>query len=143
MKTSAGIAIILKGEKILLAHPTNSAWMNTYSVPKGEINKGEDVVDAAIRETREETSIVVTKDKLDIDHPILIDYINKDKKLYKRLYIYRCLINDISELNIQSEVIPASLIDIKENDWAGFLNKEDASSKIFWRQKELLNLLIK
>ena len=65
MDKSAGIIIILNNKKVLLAHPTNSRWTNTYSFPKGGIEEGESQIDAAIREFKEETSIEVSIDKIE------------------------------------------------------------------------------
>ncbi len=49
MDKSAGIIIILNREKLLLSHPTNARWNNTYSFPKGHIEENESQIDAAIR----------------------------------------------------------------------------------------------
>jgi 8-oxo-dGTP pyrophosphatase MutT (NUDIX family) len=63
MKTSAGIFLFNKENKFLVEHPTNHD-PNFWSIPKGMVDEGEDLFDAAKRETLEETA-------LDID---TIDY---------------------------------------------------------------------
>src|ERR1017187_2463293 len=64
IKVSAGIVLILNGSKILLVHPSKAKWFGTYSVPKGGVNVGESDIDAALRELREETSLVVSKNMI-------------------------------------------------------------------------------
>jgi ADP-ribose pyrophosphatase YjhB (NUDIX family) len=53
LKISAGL-VIIQDNKILLGHPTGAKWTNTFSIPKGEVQEGESLFDAAFRETREE-----------------------------------------------------------------------------------------
>ena len=53
MKISAGIIIRYK-DSILLCHPTNAPWKDSYSFPKGLVEDDEDLIDAAIRECFEE-----------------------------------------------------------------------------------------
>lgn len=52
---SAGV-IVTDGERILLGHVTGSRH---WDIPKGKVDPGESVLDGAVRELREETSLVV------------------------------------------------------------------------------------
>ena len=142
MKISAGILIVLRNEKVLLCHPTNSNWNSTYSPPKGIVNGGERIIDAAIRETFEETSIVISENMISNKSPIEIDYV-KSGKVYKKVYLYRVDISSIDEIGIESEVIDKRLLQIDEIDWAGFLNKSESTSKIFKRLEGVLDTLWK
>lgn len=124
--------VIIQNNKILLVHPTNSKWKGTFSFPKGHLEKGENFLDAAIRETKEETGVEIdTKDITSGPH--FIDYVKKDK-IYKRVYYY-----------VVYPSIPISKKDFKlqkkEVDWAGFLSKKEAKKKILWRLKEILKYL--
>jgi ADP-ribose pyrophosphatase YjhB (NUDIX family) len=143
MKKSAGIIIILKGQKVLLCHPTNSRWFGTYSFPKGGLEKGETEIDAAIRELREESSVIIDKSKItNPNSPIIVDYINKKgEKKYKQLYLYTVYINDISEIGLDSEVIPKEKLQLSEIDWCGFLPKQEAKHRIFHRVVHLLDMI--
>lgn len=142
MRKSAGVIIVLNNDKMLLAHPSNSRWENSYSFPKGGIEKDETKLDAAIRELREETSVVVSVDQIkNIDEPIIVDYNDKKGDIYKRLYLYLVYINDISEVGLDSIIIPTENLQIEEVDWAGFLTKSEASDKIFYRCKHLLDII--
>lgn len=142
VKVSGGIILILNGRKILLVHPTKSKWYETYSVPKGGVNKGESEIDAAIRELREETSIVVSKEMIsNPNNPIIIEYKNKDGKKYKKLVLFRIDINDISEVGIKAESLGRDKLQLSEVNWCGFLDKKEAKLRIFHRMSSLLDLI--
>lgn len=142
MKKSAGIIIILNNNKVLLAHPSNSGWKNSFSFPKGGIEKGEKKIDAAIRELREETSVVVTIEQIDnVDEPIIVNYVDKKGELFKRLYLYTVHIDKLSDIGLTDFVIPEGNLQIEEVDWAGFLTKEEADDRIFYRCKHLLDII--
>jgi 8-oxo-dGTP pyrophosphatase MutT (NUDIX family) len=53
---ASGIFIINKDLNVLICHPTRHA-KNFWSIPKGKLDSGESLVDAAIRETYEECNI--------------------------------------------------------------------------------------
>ena len=132
MKISAGLAIIVKNN-ILLVHPTNANWSGTYSIPKGLVEDGEDLIDAAIRETYEEIGVSIEKRIVQPD-PIVIEYKSKNGKVYKKVYAFIVILGDTFD-------VPKEDLQLEEVDWAGFLNKDEAKDKIFWRFKELLNEL--
>jgi hypothetical protein len=69
--------------------------------------------------------------------PIVINYINK-KDLITRVYLYKVYINEISDIMLNSEIIPFDRLQLGEVDWAGFLTKEESMPKIFHRVKHLL-----
>ena len=142
MKKSAGVIIILNNNKILLSHATNARWEKTFSFPKGGIEKDEKKKDAAIRELLEETSIVITKEQIsNPDDAIIVNYVDKAGINYKRLYLYTVYIEDISEIGLESEIIPIENLQADELDWCGFLTKEEAKDKIFNRVEHLLDLI--
>lgn len=141
MKISAGICIIYNN-KILLCHPTNSSWLATYSPPKGGLNEFEDLLKAAIRETKEEIGINILDTLIsNTGSPIEIVYKNKLNRITKIVYIYTVYINNLSEINLTSEIIAKEQLQLEEVDWAGFLSKEEIEIKMFHRFLPLLNLL--
>ena len=85
VKISAGL-VVIQDNKILLVHPTNAPWWGTYSIPKGGIDKSEDPLDGAIRETFEETGIKIKRKH--IGEGGFIDYKNQKGKTYKRVYYF-------------------------------------------------------
>jgi ADP-ribose pyrophosphatase YjhB (NUDIX family) len=134
MKKSAGL-LIINDNKILLCHPTRGPWDRSYSIPKGNIEKGESILDAAIRETKEEVGLSINKDFVDEDKMEVIEYKNKKGKNYKLVYYFPIYVN------ISLENIPKEKLQLDEVDWAGFLNKEEAKNKIFWRFDPMLNYI--
>jgi ADP-ribose pyrophosphatase YjhB (NUDIX family) len=142
MKKSAGVIIILKGEKVLLCHPTNSLWFGTYSFPKGGLEEGESNLDAAIRELREETSVIVDKSQIsNLENPIVVTYENKKGTKYKIITLYTVHINSLSEIGLDSEVIPKERLQIEEIDWAGFIDKQEAELRIFHKTRSVLETI--
>lgn len=56
---AAGIFLVNNKKEVLICHPTNHP-VDVWSIPKGKVEKGEEPVDAAIRETYEETNVDLT-----------------------------------------------------------------------------------
>ncbi len=131
IKLTAGLAIIQNGT-ILLGHPTGSKWYGTYSIPKGEVEEGEDLLTAAIRETREEVGLTIDPKDVQDTEPRYVDYKDKSGKVYKRVYYF--IVNPSTP--ISSDALQP---DKKEIDWAGFILKDKAEQRIFWRLKPILD----
>ena len=133
VKIAAGL-VVIQNNKILLVHPTNSPWWGTYSIPKGGIDRKEDALAAAIRETEEETGIKIKKKHISSRNAGFIDYEDNKGKVYKRVYYF--IANPRKE--ITEDMFKPQM---KEVDWVGFLSKKEAKKRIFGRFKPLLKLL--
>lgn len=146
MKVSSGTAIIW-GKKILLCHPTNSSWKNTFSLPKGGVEPNESTIDAAIRETFEECGIVIDKSQVikkgegSILRPMVIEYVDKKGVKFKTCWVYVVQINDLSEIGLVSDVLDKSMLQMSEVDWAGFIDYGEGYVKIFHRFLPILDLI--
>lgn len=137
MDISSGIAIIYN-KKILLCHPTSLP----FSIPKGGVSENESIIDAAIRETKEEVGIDVSKSQIsNINDPIEVLYINKKGVLFKKVFVFILKIKNLSELGLDKEIIDNEMLQKSEVDWAGFMTKEESSEKIFYRFIPILNLI--
>jgi len=84
---AAGIFLVNKDGMLLVCHPTNHD-PNFWSIPKGKVEVGEALVDAAIRETYEETNIDLSACKgiLSLE---MQTYNNKKKVLHPFLVLER------------------------------------------------------
>ena len=133
VEESAGL-VVLHGKTMLLGHPTGQKWYGTYSIPKGRIEEGEDVVTAAIRETFEETGLQFAPYQIDPDDRGLIEYTDAKGDVYKRVHFFVVWLD---------EPIEPDSYDLgrEEIDWAGFLTLEEAEKRIFWRFRPLLDLI--
>ena len=134
MKISAGL-LLIKNNKILLGHPTNNKWFDTFTIPKGKVEKDESILDAAIRETSEEVGILIDRTLINENEQYLIEYKKENGNVYKQIYYY------IVYVNGYDEVLSTEQLQLKEIDYAAFYTKEDAENKIFWRLKTLLTHL--
>jgi len=135
MYKSAGL-VIIKNNKILLGHPTNGAWISSYTIPKGEIEDGENMVQAAIRETFEEVGIILPEERIPKEYHT-IEYKDKTGSVYKEVYYFIVNVKD----NEYPDILPKDQLQEAEIDWAGFLPLKEAEKKIFWRFKSILKNL--
>jgi 8-oxo-dGTP pyrophosphatase MutT (NUDIX family) len=59
MIVAAGLFLVRKDNKILVGHPTRHK-ATFWSIPKGKVEEGEENINAAIRETYEESNVDVS-----------------------------------------------------------------------------------
>lgn len=143
MVTSAGLAIIMQN-KILMCHPTGSRWYGTYSIPKGMVDEGESILDAAIRETKEEVGIIVKPFQINkgvyrIDYP-------ESRYGKKELYFYIVEVDDPSNIGMDGEVIDKSKFKpnkegVVEIDWAGFITFSEARKRASRPMQKVLDIV--
>ncbi len=134
---AAGIAIVW-GTKILLVHPTGASWQKrTIGIPKGSIEAGETELEAALRETFEETGITLTVDQLEPTiHSVTI---YSGKKPVGMIYYAICRISELSEIGLATDRVPKTQLQLEEVDWAGFIEISEAYEKMAYSQLIILD----
>jgi 8-oxo-dGTP pyrophosphatase MutT (NUDIX family) len=86
---AAGIFIVRKDGRLLVCHPTRHK-LDFWSIPKGKLDEGESPLQAAIRETYEETNIEFRQinPQLYTSYELApVNYGHKKKMLYPYLFI--------------------------------------------------------
>jgi putative (di)nucleoside polyphosphate hydrolase len=110
LRSGVGIVLLNKENKILVAKRIDNP-KNFWQMPQGGVDKDEDFFTAALRELKEETSIVSVKPIKEIeenltyilpDHLIGIIWKGKYKGQKQKWFIMR-FIGDDSEINIKTK----------------------------------------
>ena len=124
LRSGVGIIVLNKKNKVFVAKRIDNP-KNFWQMPQGGINKNEDFFTAALRELKEETSIVSVKlikeidDKFTYilpDHLIGIIWKGKFKGQIQKWFIMRFIGNE-SEINIKTkhpEFLDWKWIDLKD-----------------------------
>ena len=86
--------------------------------------------------------IYLSKDKIsNPEKPIEVIYYNKKKQVHKIVYLYLVTINNLSEIGLETEIVPTEQLQIEEVDWAGFLAADEIKEKSFHRFLTLTDLI--
>jgi putative (di)nucleoside polyphosphate hydrolase len=124
LRSGVGIIVLNKENKVFVAKRIDNP-KNFWQMPQGGINKNEDFFTAALRELKEETSIVSVKLMKEIDdkftyilpdHLIGIIWKGKFKGQVQKWFIMRFIGNE-SEINIKTkhpEFLDWKWIDLKD-----------------------------
>jgi 8-oxo-dGTP pyrophosphatase MutT (NUDIX family) len=135
----AGVAVVWNGH-ILLVHPTNASWRNSaLGIPKGHVEEGEEYIDAAVRELKEETGIEISTN--DLNQDMLSVPMYKGKEIEKMLLYFELHINSPSEIGMDSLKINKNKLQLTEIDWAGFVPIRDAYPLMHRNQLIILDRL--
>lgn len=132
--TSCGILFIFDN-KILLCHSTGAPWRGVNALhlpPKGQVEENESKEECASREVKEEIGITVLPSTL------------KNLKLLKiegtkNNYLFVMKLNSLSQINLDSIIIPKLKLQLKEIDYAKFYSKEEASKLLRGNWKKILD----
>lgn len=117
-KITAGI-IFHDGKKFLITKPTGK---NVWDIPKGCVEKDEDHLDAALRETQEETGIFGVNKKLIID--MGIRPYNNEKDIHVFIYYGNLDFIDINKCHCSSTFKNDKGEDVPEVDTYLFIQHE-------------------
>jgi len=110
----AGCIIEHDGEILLIRRASGKHQNNKWSVPGGKIDKGETEVDAAMRETFEETGIVIDAKKLDFIEKSYVRFTDFDFTYT----FYRCV--------LESKEKPKIILSTSEHSEYKWISPEDA-----------------
>lgn len=137
---SAGLAIICN-KKVLLMHTTGRADMHSYGIPKGGLEKSESNLEAAIRETQEESGIKVPKKLIDkTEHTFVV---TSRKYKYNKVVTYFIVqLEDISQIGLTDIKIPKKQLQLKEVDIAEFFDYRESIERIMISQAPVITLLL-
>ncbi len=150
MKRSAGILVYRKRSgcvDVLLVHPGGPFWIKrnegVWSIPKGEVEKGQDLLDNAIREFEEETGLVIEN----ADRRKIF-YLGEVKSKNKIVFVY-ALEKDfgenfiIGDNLIEVEWPPRSgrIVKFPEVDRVEYFDLAVAFDKLVDYQKKILEML--
>lgn len=128
MRITAGLLVTYRGQMLLVQqrYDNNKKY---FSIPKGGVFVNECYLDAAIRETTEETGITVDKKYIDLTPRLL----NVDNEQISRRLIY--FIANLPEDYILPQI---KIKDQEEVTWAGMISYEDAFMHIQRSQLPIL-----
>jgi 8-oxo-dGTP pyrophosphatase MutT (NUDIX family) len=142
MKTiAAGLFLVNKDGKLLVCHPTNHK-PDFWSIPKGKVDVGENIIDAAIRETYEETNLIVPKDCNFIELP-MVNY----KHGKKAIHGFLVLEEQNMSLNLMDVVlkcnsfVPLEMGEFPEMDNYKWVDLDEAKSIIHETQAQSIDII--
>lgn len=96
MTKTCGIFLINSLKELLLVHPTGSAPMDNWSIPKGLPEEGESEFTTALRELKEETGIILDLNQIHkVRRNPLITYPNRKKVLYSFIVFHKQSLREI------------------------------------------------
>ena len=76
---TAVFVVLEKDTHIFLLRRANTGWSDgLLTVPAGHVDKGDNVIESAIKETKEEAGVLITADDLELIHVdyLLDEYVN-------------------------------------------------------------------
>jgi predicted NUDIX family NTP pyrophosphohydrolase len=147
-QVSAGLLMyrIKEGDvEFFLVHPGGPLWARkdegVWSIPKGLVEEGEDILEAAKREFEEETGIKVNAGQFIPLSPVRL---KSGKKVYAWAFEGDCNPSDIESNTFQMQWPPGSgqMREFPEIDRAGWFGPEEAKQKLNPAQVPFIEELI-
>jgi predicted NUDIX family NTP pyrophosphohydrolase len=147
VKTSAGLLMYKydnKGElRVLIAHPGGPFWkgkdLDSWDIPKGQVKEGEDLLEAAKREFKEEIGIEAEGEFIDLG-----DIKRKDGSVVQIFAIkgeWNGLLMGSSYVSMEYPKGSGKIIKFPEMDKADFYTIEEARNKLYPSIKVFLDRL--
>lgn len=139
-RRSAGLAIVWKG-KVLLVHTTGRSFKKGYGIPKGGVEPNENDLEAAVRETFEETGLRIPLDLINKEPNTFV--VTSRKHKYNKVVSYFIVeLDSLSQVGLKRSKVPTSQLQVKEVDAARFFNSREAYTVTMKSQIDLLNRLV-
>jgi len=139
VRVTSGIVFIYRN-KIMLVHPSDRKWDNSFSYPKGKIDNGESIKDAAVRETEEEIGVKFPRKFL--SNKNLYRIVNRDEEfggLIKIDYYYLVKLDDnMFRKYFKQDIIKRKKLPHGELDWGGFMSSKQSKGRVKDRLKTIL-----
>lgn len=123
--------------KFLVCHPTRTRW-NNWSIPKGVMEKGEEVYQVCVRELDEETGIDVAKLNVVALHRLPTRKYQKQEKSLESFLL-------ITDTDLSKHKFTCNLVegkDFPENDKWKWVTPEEAVGIVHQTQAENLPLIV-
>jgi|GEM_PF-3114185 8-oxo-dGTP pyrophosphatase MutT (NUDIX family) len=140
VRRSAGLAIIYKN-MVLLAKSAGRKDQRSWGIPKGGIEKGEDKITAAIRETYEELGIRVKRNMVNTTEREF--FVNAKKFGYVKYISYFVVeIDDLSQIGLKDLKVPKGQLDPKEISNARFMTYREAVEHSMISQLDMVRELL-
>jgi len=148
-KHSAGILLYRNSNdrlEVLLIHPGGPYWRNrdqgAWMIPKGQIEEGEETLEAALREFQEETSFTLSEKQTFI--PLGPARLSSGKKVYAFACEGNVDASQAKSIEFEMEWPPKSgkMQSFPEVDKAAWFNMDEAYQKILKSLSGLLDELV-
>lgn len=139
---ASGLFIVRKDNKLLIAHPTNHK-SDFWSIPKGKVEDNETFLEAALRETYEETNLDLSLTKCFEIHTLpSVNYGHKKKIIYPFLFLEKKDFDwDSIELKCNSNV-PVERGGFPEMDGFKWVSLDDARNLLHETQVACIDKIL-
>jgi predicted NUDIX family NTP pyrophosphohydrolase len=114
--------------------------VGSYGIPKGGVEEGESLIEAAMRETLEEVGIKVPKRLIDTTARTYV-LTSKKYKQVKTVHWFIVKIDDLSSIGLSGLVVPKRQLQLDEVDWAGFITLDEAKKRVMQSQATVIDNL--
>jgi 8-oxo-dGTP pyrophosphatase MutT (NUDIX family) len=133
MINSCGIFIVDSNGEVLICRPTGIKTKDGWSIPKGKKEKDEEIIDAAIRECREECGLDLSAYKKKLKY--MGDMVYKNKK--KRLHAFMLFLD--FKIDVTKLVCECKIDDKRpEIDMFEMVTPKEAIKRVHYTQGRLL-----
>jgi len=136
---AAGVFLVRKDNKVLIGHPTGHK-PDFWSIPKGKVEEGETNLEAALRETQEESNVNLLGKMLTLYPLERSTYRHKKKCLYSFIIFEKDNEIDFNEFdlkcNAQTEINGKMQPEMDDFKWATL---DEAEKLLHYVQGEQIN----